>query len=146
MTKIKHLPFLCLCAFVVFALLAGCASTPEQRVAENELYFSSLSEEEQNKILNGEIALGFSTEMVRLALGNPDQVQRRVTMEETETHWIYLGSFLVVDSYQVRDFARFSRTYHRRQVDRTRQQFYEKMRLVFRDEILVEFGESRRGR
>ncbi|MCC5789452.1 MAG: hypothetical protein JJT75_07445 [Opitutales bacterium] len=129
----------------LLTLLVGCASTPQKRIAENEAYFLALPKEDQERILDGEIALGFTSEMVRMALGSPDQVQRRVTAEKTETYWIYLGSFLVVDSYQVRDFARFSRVYHQRQVDRTRQQFYEKMRLVFQEDVLVEFGESRRG-
>lgn len=134
--------FLILLPLVFFS---ACATTPQQRIAQNESYFAALSAEDQERILNGEIAIGFSFEMVHLALGTPDRIQRRVTAEEKETHWIYLGSFLVVDSYHVRDFARFSRAYHNQRIDRTRQHFYERMRLVFRDGVLVEFGESRRG-
>ena len=119
-------------------LLAGCASTPEKRIAREPELFAGFPPEIQEQIREGTIALGFTPEMVRLALGEPDRIVSRQTTGGRSEFWIYLGSYLVSDTYTVRDFGRFSRgRYGHIMVDQTRQEFYEQIRLEFRDGMVV---------
>ena len=53
--------------FLLF--LAGCASTPAQRIKKNQDLFDSLPVAEQARIRGGQINLGFTADMVRIALG-----------------------------------------------------------------------------
>lgn len=73
-------------AFLLLA--AGCASTPAQRIANNAA-FDTYPAAVQEKILNGEVDVGFTQEMVRLALGKPDRVSRRQTASGESEVWIY---------------------------------------------------------
>jgi hypothetical protein len=69
-------------------IAAGCASTPAQRVAGSSA-FDTYPSAVQEKILNGEVDVGFTEEMVRLALGNPDRVSRRETSAGDSEVWSY---------------------------------------------------------
>jgi len=69
-------------------LLAGC-STPDSRIAKNRTVFDQLPAEVQQKIRAGRVEVGFTAEMVQLALGEPDRVfTRRSEQGETEV-WGY---------------------------------------------------------
>lgn len=71
--------------------LAGC-NTVEDRIAENRAYFDGLSPLEQENIRNGAIDLGYTPQMVYLALGEPDLVgYEKSTEGETEV-WTYQAS------------------------------------------------------
>lgn len=79
---------LCLLLPLVF-LVAGCSS-PAQRIQKNQEYFDSLPVSAQARIRGGQIDLGFTPEMVRIALGEPQrQVRRRVPGIESEI-WYYI--------------------------------------------------------
>lgn len=85
--KLPHL----FCLFITLILVAGCASSPESRIEKNPQIFDKFSEEEQAKIRNGEVELGFTEQMVYLAIGAPDRKKTRITEEETTESWIYQG-------------------------------------------------------
>jgi len=57
--------------------LFGCAST-DRRIADNQALFDSYDVATQSMIRQGEIAIGFTPDQVRLALGDPD---REATLE-----------------------------------------------------------------
>lgn len=70
------------------ALLAAC-STPESRIAGHRADFDQLPAAAQQKIRAGQVDLGFTPAMVRLALGEPDRVfTRRSDRGDTEV-WGY---------------------------------------------------------
>lgn len=82
----RPLPFLL--AGAALALLAGC-STPDSRIAGHRAAFDRLPAEAQQKIRSGQVDIGFTPEMVRLALGEPDRVfTRRSDGGDTEV-WGY---------------------------------------------------------
>ncbi len=89
-TKTKHSPWRLLPAGLLAGLLlvAGCA-TPEARIQRNPELFSSLSAEDQQTIKEGRVAIGFTPEMTRLALGDPDRVMTRTDASGTSEVWRY---------------------------------------------------------
>ena len=72
--------------FVFFA--AGCAS-PDSRVKRNEAAFNSWPAEVQQKVRAGQVAVGFTGDMVRVALGEPDRVATRTTAQGVAEVWVY---------------------------------------------------------
>ncbi len=75
----------------LFLMQGGCASTPARRARGMPHVIEALPEEDQARILSGNIALGDTQDMVYLAWGRPDR--RSLTTlrdDETET-WIYFG-------------------------------------------------------
>ncbi len=78
--------------FCLLLIVAGCASLQElrdRRIAENQALFDSFPEEIQTQVRQGNVEVGFTTDMVRMAWGNPDQVFTRVTQERRATVWGY---------------------------------------------------------
>lgn len=69
--------------------LLGCASTPADRIADDRAAFDSLPPAKQQQIRGGQIAVGDTPEMVRLALGDPDAVESRTTANGSQTIWRY---------------------------------------------------------
>jgi len=59
--------------------LAGCATTPADRIAQHRSAFDTWPAEVQTKIRAGQIAVGFTEEQVRMALGDPERVITRTT-------------------------------------------------------------------
>ena len=76
-------------ALVSFALLTACASTPESRIADRRGAFNAYPAEVQQKIRAGQVEIGFTDEMVLLALGEPSRkFTRQTEAGETEV-WVY---------------------------------------------------------
>ncbi|MGD9611557.1 MAG: hypothetical protein AB7V22_01490 [Kiritimatiellia bacterium] len=69
-------------------LWAGCA-TPAKRIQQNQELFDSFPVAAQARIRGGQVDLGFTPDMVRIALGEPQQKGlRRAAAGETEI-WLY---------------------------------------------------------
>jgi len=71
-------------------MLSGC-STPETRIAKQPELFNSLTPEEQQLIKEGRVGIGFTTDMVKLALGDPDRVRERVDQSGRSEVWSYIA-------------------------------------------------------
>lgn len=79
------------CLLALFALLfaaAGC-STPSSRIEKNSAAFAGYPPAVQAKIKAGEIEIGYTPEMVQMALGKPDRVFRRTSAEGQTEIWAY---------------------------------------------------------
>ncbi len=75
-----------LCAALL--LLAGCAG-PEARIRRQQAQFAQLAPEAQAMIRDGRVGLGFSPEMVRLAVGEPDRRWTRTDAQGETEIWSY---------------------------------------------------------
>lgn len=69
-------------------VLAGCA-TPDRRIQQNLSLFQSYPADIQEKIRKGDIALGFTQDMVHMSLGRPNHVFNRETMAGKTEVWAY---------------------------------------------------------
>ena len=76
-----------LCALAV-ALLAACA-TPDARIRRNRELFEALPPAEQALIREGKVGIGFTPDMVRLAVGDPDQRWVRTDAQGQTEIWSY---------------------------------------------------------
>jgi hypothetical protein len=70
------------------ALMVGC-STPTTRIRANPQAFASLSPADQALVRKGQIREGFDMETVRLALGNPDWIERKTDLHGQMQTWHY---------------------------------------------------------
>lgn len=75
---------------MTFISFSGCVSTPQSRSEENPNLFSSFTTEQREKILKGEVGLGFTPDMVLMAAGAPDKLSTRRTAEGISEVWTYL--------------------------------------------------------
>ncbi|NCD22937.1 MAG: hypothetical protein EOL90_08375 [Spartobacteria bacterium] len=81
-------------------LLAGCA-TPAKRIQQNQELFDTFPVAAQARIRGGQTDLGFTPDMVRIALGEPQRkTLRRAADGETEI-WLYLDSVRRYDRQRV---------------------------------------------
>lgn len=69
-------------------ILAGC-STVDSRIAKNRELFNSWPAAVQDKVVRGQIDLGFTPDQVRVALGEPDRVFTRTSTDGTSQVWSY---------------------------------------------------------
>lgn len=69
-------------------VIAGCSS-PATRIKYNQELFATIPAPEQELIKQGRVALGFTPDMVKLALGEPDLVARRIDKNGTSETWRY---------------------------------------------------------
>lgn len=79
-----RIPHACL-----FLALAGCATTPAERIDKDRTTYASWPPDVQARVRAGEVAPGFTSAQVRMALGNPDRVFTRTTGAATEEVWAY---------------------------------------------------------
>ena len=76
-------------ALPALLLLAGCA-TPAHRIQQNQELFDSFPVASQARIRGGQIDLGFSPDMVRIALGEPQRKLLRRAPDGDAECWLYL--------------------------------------------------------
>ena len=72
-------PFVLVLSLASLVLLSACSSTPDARIAKNQAVFGNFPAAVQQKIRAGEVDVGFTPEMVRLALGEPTRQFNRQT-------------------------------------------------------------------
>jgi hypothetical protein len=74
---------------ILLAMFTGGCSTPDSRIQKDQAAFAALPPGDQQKIRAGQVDVGFTGAMVRMALGAPDTVLSRVSDRGTEEMWIY---------------------------------------------------------
>lgn len=70
-------------------LLGGCATTPADRIAQNPTAFNVWPAAVQEKVRAGQVALGFTPEQVKMALGEPDRMYQHTTTAGSWDVWVY---------------------------------------------------------
>jgi len=76
---------------LLVALLGAC-STPDSRIDANRAAFNQFPAEVQEKIKAGRVDIGFTPEMVRMAMGDPARQLTRKTETGDSEVWIYVDS------------------------------------------------------
>lgn len=71
------------------AVLVTACATPETRIRENLELFEGLPVAQQNLIREGRVGIGFTPDMVRLAVGDPDRVWRLTDTDGESLVWTY---------------------------------------------------------
>jgi len=102
----NHRLFRTLMLATSLGFLVGC-QTVETRIKEKPEVFASVDKETQDKIKQGIIDLGFTEDMVYLALGAPDQKRESLTANGNTVTWIY-------NTYYTRYEGTAMMGYHRR--------------------------------
>src|SRR5215207_2120464 len=74
---------------VVIALFVAGCSTVDSRIAKNRDVFNTWPPAVQDKVVLGQIDIGFTVDQVRVALGEPDRVFSRTTADGTSQVWSY---------------------------------------------------------
>ncbi|HVS53715.1 MAG TPA: hypothetical protein VHD62_15270 [Opitutaceae bacterium] len=105
--KAKTPRFLVLLASSAALLFAAGCSTPATRIRENPELFAQLPPDQQEMIKHGQVGVGFTAEMVRLALGEPDHYSTRVDADGVGEIWSYV-------TYQEPDGAPLYRGWYHR--------------------------------
>src|SRR5882672_6998777 len=85
--------------------LTGC-STINSRIRERAAVFYALDPAAQEQIRHGQVGVGYTPDMVYMALGQPTKHIDRVTNDGTETTWIYKSYY---EEYAGSAFAGYHR-------------------------------------
>lgn len=138
----NHRLFRTLVLATSLGFLAGCQSV-ESRIKEKPEVYAGLDAATQDKIKQGIIDLGYTEDMVYLALGKPDQ-KRESTSENGRTQtWIYNTYYNRYDGTQMVGYYRrvyydpllkTYRLYYRPAfADTYREEVEERIRIVFKE-------------
>jgi hypothetical protein len=73
-------------------MLAACSSTPESRIGDQQALFDSFPPEVQQKIRAGQVDVGFTPDMARMALGEPERKYERTSGRGVSEVWAYRDS------------------------------------------------------
>lgn len=77
-----------LAPLLLLSLLAGC-STVDKRIEEKSSLFAGLDAATQEKLRQGIVEIGYTPDMVYIALGKPDDKREKISAEGRELTWIY---------------------------------------------------------
>ena len=124
--------------FTLLALLtAGCAS-PEARIKKNPELFAGFPSDVQDNVRAGKVEIGYSKDMVYIALGKPDRQYSRQTADGITEVWAYVTYEVSTERQRVdvrlrgRDSAGVYRTVDGPAwVDVQQKREYEKLRVEF---------------
>jgi len=128
----KTLPILAL-----LVLLAGC-STTERRIEKKSGVFNALDAATQEQLRKGVVEVGYTTDMVYIALGRPDERRTVTTATGRDEVWVYSTYY----SEYVGTTVHYRRYYHsvsgQVYVVPVRNHLYsdrtdERIRITFRD-------------
>jgi hypothetical protein len=70
-------------------LSTACASTPDSRISKKQSLFDTYPEEVQTNLRMGKVEVGYDEEMVRLALGEPDETSSEIDDTGETIVWGY---------------------------------------------------------
>ena len=125
------------CLLASLFLLTSC-STPASRIKKNPNLFASFPSDVQEKIQKGEIDIGYTEDMVMIALGRPDRMYTRKTDTGEARVWSYVDFYMTSDrqrvnaDVRVRDSTGIYQTVHDTiWVDVEQRNEYEKLRVEF---------------
>lgn len=129
----------CLAVLSVLAI-AGCA-TPESRIKEKPEVFNSFPPDIQSKVRTGQVDIGYSKDMVYIALGKPDRVYTRTTAEGTYEVWSYTDRYTTTERQRITGDFRivdpqggFRTTHDTVWADVDVPHEYEKLRIEFKND------------
>ena len=71
------------------ALFAGGCSSVDSRINKNRAVYETWPMAVREKVVAGQIDIGFTTDQVAVALGQPDRVFTRTTADGTSQVWSY---------------------------------------------------------
>lgn len=80
-----------LVAALLAALVLAACSSPQKRVNQHRSLFETYPKEVQQKILAGQVEVGFTAEQVQMAWGSPTNVYSAKTQEGAQEIWSYGG-------------------------------------------------------
>jgi hypothetical protein len=143
MKKTKPLLLILAVAWALSACMTA-QQIRDRRIASSQDIFNSFSPEIQQKIRAGQIELGFSEEMVRLAWGMPDRIYTRTTDKGEATVWTYSKTRILTQTdrmtipVQVRDKSgRSSVQYENVWVNRDTREEYTVARVEFNEGMVA---------
>lgn len=135
------------------AALSGCGGGVNTRIEQNSELFESLDRETQAKIKEGIIELGYTRDMVFLALGEPNRKRQTKSRESVTETWIYNTYF---QRYDGQRFIGYDRNVYYDKKNDTYRVFYtprytdvytpeteERIRIVFRNDEAVSIEQGR---
>lgn len=82
-------------------LVYSSCSTPESRMKENPELFASFPPDVQQNVRNGKIDIGYTKDMVRMALGDPDRESKRVSATGAIDIWSYVDTYTTTEQRKV---------------------------------------------
>ena len=131
----------CLAVLSLIAL-AGCA-TPESRIKEKPEVFNSFPPEVQSKVRTGQVDIGYTKDMVYIALGKPDREYTRTTAAGSFVVWSYTDRYTTTERQRITGDFRivdpqggFRTTRDTIWADVDVPHEYEKLRLEFKDDAV----------
>jgi len=85
-----HLRYASILLMAAILLTTGCvSSTPQSRISKNHEAYSRFPSNVQRMISAGMVDVGFTPEMVRMALGAPNREFSRQTENGSTEVWVY---------------------------------------------------------
>ena len=114
--------------------LTGC-ETPESRIRQSPDLFSHLSPDQQQAIREGRVGVGFTPEMVKLALGDQDRVRIRTDATGRSEIWHYItyegdDGVILYSGWYHRGWHDY---YHPYYLDAVGRREHSRVSVVFRD-------------
>lgn len=76
----------------ILVLTIACASTPASRISKKQALFDGYPIEVQSNLRQGRVDVGYDEDMVRMALGNPDETSVEVREDGETVMWGYTRS------------------------------------------------------
>lgn len=128
----------------------GCAS-PDSRIKKHPEIFNTFPPEVQEEVRQGRVHIGYTPDMVFIALGKADREYTRRTADGVTEVWSYTSHYtstsrqLVDGRFRVRDTRGQIHTVHDTVwVDVPIKHEYERLRLEFRDGVVYAIEEMTR--
>ena len=122
--------------------VAGCQSI-DDRIKQKPEVFASVDKATQDKIKQGIIDIGYTEDMVYLALGVPDQKRESLTSAGRSVVWVYNTYYQRYDGFTFVGYERrvyydpllksYRLYYHPAYADTYHDEKEERIRIVFKD-------------